>query len=150
MATGNTVDPIDLHVGNRVRARRLLLGLSQEQLGKYIGVTFQQIQKYEKGTNHIAVKRLAQMSAALRVPITYFLEDIANTMKSGLTAPGFSEAEQEAFDSGDVAVDEADVMTRRDVLTLVRAYTAITDPRLQKQIIEMAKAMSSTPKDENA
>jgi len=129
-------DPVDTHVGARVKTRRLMLGLSQEELAKAIGLTFQQVQKYERGTNRISVSRLIDISRSLRVSFDYFLEgcsNISNTRKLGIK--GVSDTKQ--------AVLEPDPMVKRDVVELVRAYSAIQKPQLKKQILEMAKAMAA-------
>ena len=131
--------PVDTHVGAKVKSRRLMLGLSQEELAKSIGLTFQQVQKYERGTNRISVSRLTEISRALKVPLDYFLEGCANIANAG-AAPkrtpmrGVSDTPQ--------AMLEPDPMTKRDVLELIRAYEQISTPQLKKQLLEMAKAMA--------
>ena len=132
------LNPVDLHVGAKVKTRRLMMGLSQEELATAIGVTFQQVQKYERGTNRISVSRLVEISRALKVPMDYFLE---STAAVGGTAKkpaqrGVSDVKQTAF-------ADSDPMTKRDVVELVRAYQAIKTPALKKQLLEMAKALSS-------
>ena len=134
-------NPVDVYIGNKVKARRLILGLSQEELAKSIGLTFQQVQKYERGTNRISVSRLIDIGKALKAPIDYFFDGVAASalgMKSALIK-GFADTKQEPF--------EPDQLTKRDVLELVRAYSRIKSPQLKKQIIEMAKAMSNTSND---
>lgn len=132
--------PVDTHVGAKVKSRRLMLGLSQEELAKSIGLTFQQVQKYERGTNRISVSRLTEISRALKVPLDYFLEGCANVALSGGAATrraplrGVSDTPQ--------AMLEPDPMTKRDVLELIRAYEQISTPQLKKQLLEMAKAMA--------
>jgi transcriptional regulator with XRE-family HTH domain len=130
--------PVDTHVGIKVKSRRLMLGLSQEELAKSIGLTFQQVQKYERGTNRISVSRLADISRALRVPIDYFLDGCAAIVQPRGTAKpalkGVSDNKQ--------ATLEPDMLARRDVLELVRAYQQIEAPQLKKQLLEMAKAMA--------
>jgi transcriptional regulator with XRE-family HTH domain len=133
-------NPVDLHVGGKVKTRRLMLGLSQEELAQAIGLTFQQVQKYEKGTNRISVSRLMDISRALKSPVDYFLSGAAAAMQSKkLAIKGFSDTKQSAL--------EGDPMTRRDVLELVRAYQQIEKPQLKKQLLEMAKAMAKTGND---
>jgi transcriptional regulator with XRE-family HTH domain len=126
-------NPIDIHVGAKVKTRRLMLGLSQEELASAIGLTFQQVQKYERGTNRISVSRLVDICRALKVPFAYFLD--------GSVAAGRKPALRGVADTGQ---DEysPDVLTRRDVLDLVRAYSSIKAPHLKKQLLEMAKAMA--------
>lgn len=129
-------DPVDIHVGSKVKVRRLMLGLSQDDLAKLIGLTFQQIQKYEKGTNRISVSRLMDISRALRVSFDYFLQGCAvGTSGRKLDARGVSDVKQAAL--------EPDPMAQRDIIELVRAYSSIRTPRLKKQLLEMAKVMAS-------
>lgn len=128
--------PVDVHVGNKVKTRRLMLGLSQEDLAKAIGLTFQQVQKYERGTNRISVSRLLDISKALKITYNYFLE---GSVSKKLGARGVADSGQDDF--------ESDPMTRKDVLELVRAYSSIQTPQLKKQLIEMAKAMASMESD---
>jgi transcriptional regulator with XRE-family HTH domain len=133
-------NPVDTHVGARVKTRRLMLGLSQEDLANAIGLTFQQVQKYERGTNRISVSRLMDISRALRVSFDYFVEGCANLAIPRKPAlRGVSDNKQ--------ATIEPDPLSRRDVLELVRAYSAISTPQLKKQLLEMAKAMAADSKD---
>lgn len=125
-------NPVDVHVGTKVKTRRLMLGLSQESLAQLIGLTFQQIQKYERGTNRISVGRLMEISKALKAPIDYFIEGVYSGGKK--PAKGFSDNKQAAF--------QDDLMVKRDVLELVRSYQNIQTPQLKKQLLEMAKAMA--------
>ncbi|MDA0238647.1 MAG: helix-turn-helix transcriptional regulator, partial [Proteobacteria bacterium] len=107
-------DPVDIHVGSRVRLRRTLLGLSQEKLGEAVGLTFQQIQKYERGANRIGASRLYDLSNILDVPVSYFYEDMADDVRNREIGAGLHEA-QEGY------VAEKDPLTRRETLELVRA-----------------------------
>lgn len=132
--------PVDTHVGAKVKSRRLMLGLSQEELAKSIGLTFQQVQKYERGTNRISVSRLMDIARALKTPLDYFTDGIASMAegRGGKAAMrGVSDVKQAAF-------DDVDTMTKKDVLELVRAYQRISTPALKKQLVEMAKAMAAT------
>jgi len=138
-------DPIDIHVGAKVRAKRLLLGLSQEALASKIGLTFQQVQKYERGTNRISVSRLVDICRALKSPLDSFLDSslaIGKPMSRGDLNRGFSDNEQESLLMGD-----GELLAKRDVFELIRAYSKIESPKLKKQILEMAKAMSSDSED---
>lgn len=132
-------NPVDIHVGSKVKSRRLMLGLSQEELANAIGVTFQQVQKYERGTNRISVSRLVDISRSLKVPVDYFMDNLysvaAGTHNKKAATRGVSDNKQAALDP--------DPMTRRDVVELVRAYQAIKTPALKKQLLEMAKAMAT-------
>ncbi|MCK5517898.1 MAG: helix-turn-helix domain-containing protein [Alphaproteobacteria bacterium] len=135
-------NPVDIYVGAKVKSRRLVLGLSQEDLAKSIGLTFQQVQKYERGINRISVSRLVDICRALKTPIDHFLEGSLSVGRVGsrnLTVKGFSDTKQEPF--------EADPLVKRDVMELVRAYSKITRPQLKKQILEMAKALSNSGND---
>jgi transcriptional regulator with XRE-family HTH domain len=126
-------NPIDIHVGAKVKSRRLMLGLSQEELASAIGLTFQQVQKYERGTNRISVSRLVDICRALKVPFSYFLDGSAMAGRKPALR-GVADAGQDEY--------SPDVLTRRDVLDLVRAYSSIKAPHLKKQLLEMAKAMA--------
>ncbi len=137
-------NPVDIYVGAKVKARRLILGLSQEELAKSIGLTFQQVQKYERGTNRISVSRLIDICRTLKTPVDYFFDgSFALPKVPGATAKpmlnkGFGDVRQEPL--------EADPLMKKDVLELVRAYSRIKSPQLKKQILEMAKAMSNDAK----
>lgn len=137
---GGVANPVDIHVGTRLRLRRTLLGLSQEKLGEAVGLTFQQIQKYERGANRIGASRLFQFAQVLQVPIGFFFEDMEPLDKSGAGAhPGLAEQPQEAISE--------DPLKKRETLELVRAYYKISDPAVRKQLFELAKSLSrSTPK----
>lgn len=134
--------PIDIHVGSRVRLRRTLLGMSQERLGDALGLTFQQVQKYERGVNRIGASRLFDISRVLDVPISYFFDDMPEGMsETPVSGPrgrmyGFSEA-QEPFAAG---VD--DNMNKRETLELVRAYYRITDPAVRKRVFDLLKSLA--------
>jgi transcriptional regulator with XRE-family HTH domain len=133
-------NPIDVHVGSRVRLRRTLMGMSQEKLGNEIGLTFQQVQKYERGANRVGASRLYQLSRVLNVPVSFFFEELPDMVsKAALvaagTAMGFAENEQAEF--------EHDPMARRETLELVRAYYRITDPKVRKRVFELTKAMAN-------
>jgi transcriptional regulator with XRE-family HTH domain len=111
-------DPIDVHVGGRVRLRRTLLGMSLEDLGEALDLTFQQVQKYERGTNRIGASRLYQLSLIFDVPVEYFFEELEGKGSSS-----------------------DDVMLKRETLELVRAYYRIRDPKLREALHAMIKAM---------
>lgn len=131
--------PIDVHVGSRVRLRRTLLGMSQEKLGEALGLTFQQVQKYERGVNRIGASRLFDLSRVLDVPIGFFFDDMPPEMggsQSGRRFGGFQET-QDGF--------EDDTLHRRETLELVRAYYRITDPSVRKRVFDLIKSL--TPAD---
>lgn len=136
-------NPVDIHVGARVRLRRTLLGLSQEKLGEAIGLTFQQVQKYERGANRIGSSRLFDLSRVLDVPVGFFFEDMPNAVstRSPAQVRGNELAMQGAAD--DRASYEADPMARRETLELVRAYYKIKDPSIRKKLFDMTKALGN-------
>ncbi len=125
---------IDAHVGSRVRLRRTLLGMSQEKLGAAVGLTFQQIQKYERGTNRIGSSRLYQFRQVLDVPVSFFF-DVMPAEIAG-RGPGLAVAAGEAF--------KADHLARRETLELARAYYRISDPVVRKRLFELVKAIAGT------
>lgn|SRR3990167_4807482 len=130
-------NPVDIHVGSRVRLRRTLLGLSQEKLGDAVGLTFQQIQKYERGANRIGASRLFQLSRILDVPISFFFDDLPAALKTteGQVAWGLRERDQKTI--------EPDPLARRETLELVRAYYKIADPRVRKRLFELTKSLAN-------
>ena len=132
----STPDPIDIHVGSRVRMRRTLLGMSQEKLGNALGLTFQQIQKYERGANRIGSSRLYKLSHILDVPVGYFFEDMQE--ETIRRARGLSDTGPEAF--------EQDKLAKRETLELVRAYYKITDSKVRKRTFELVKAVAQSGK----
>src|SRR5262245_44895492 len=125
---------MDIHVGSRVRLRRMVIGMSQEKLGEKMGLTFQQIQKYEKGTNRIGASRLHQLSQIMDVPVGFFFEDAPHHMSRQSGAPGFAESKTEAF--------LLDFLNSRDGLELNRAFVKITDPKVRKRVVELVRALS--------
>jgi transcriptional regulator with XRE-family HTH domain len=133
-------NPIDIHVGGRVRLRRTMLGFSQERLGNEVGLTFQQIQKYERGANRIGASRLYELSQVLDVSISYFFEDMAGEIKTrkGWMAKGLSDKGQESL--------ETDPMVRRETLELVRAYYRISNAQVRKKLFELTKSLSKVSK----
>ena len=135
-------NPVDVHVGSRVRQRRTLLGFSQEKLGEAVGLTFQQIQKYEKGANRIGASRLYQFSEILDVDVAYFFEEMPDEIKSrrGAYNAGLRDQAQESLVS--------DPMARRETLELVRYYYRISDPAVRKNVFELAKTLARTRGDD--
>jgi transcriptional regulator with XRE-family HTH domain len=132
-------NPIDVHVGRRLRLRRTLMGMSQERLGQLLGLTFQQIQKYERGVNRIGSSRLYELGQILDVPISFFFDDMAQDGGApDLLAPGLAE------DPADFAFDARDLqLEKRETLELVRAYNRISDPAVRKRLFELAKALAN-------
>ena len=129
-------NPVDIHVGSRVRQRRTLLGFSQDRLGAAVGLTFQQIQKYERGANRIGASRLYQFSEILGVTVSFFFDGMPDEIQSRQGA-----YEIGLRDQGQAPL-EKDSMARRETLELVRNYYGITDRRVRKSVFELAKSLS--------
>lgn len=133
-------NPIDVHVGRRLRLRRTLLGMSQERLGQLLGLTFQQIQKYERGVNRIGSSRLYELGQILDVPISFFFDDMPDSEEAQeLLAPGLAE-EPAAFAFDEPSAPQFD---KRETLELVRAYNRIADPAVRKRLFELTKALAN-------
>ena len=126
-------NPVDVHVGRRMRLRRTLLGMSQEKLGEAIGLTFQQVQKYERGMNRISASKLWKLSNVLDVPVSYFFDDLG--VDEDGRAPVSAGGEASSTDS--LALDP---MAKRETLELVRAYYKIADPLVRRRLFELTKA----------
>ena len=123
--------PVDVHVGSRVRLRRTLLGMSQTDLGGALGVTFQQVQKYESGKNRIAASRLYQLSMTFGVPLSYFFDDM----------PPLEETDASDLRGGVQQPSSPVPMDKRETLELVRAYYRIPDPKVRDALRRMAIAL---------
>ena len=130
-------NPIDKHVGSRVRMRRMMLGMSQEKLGDALGLTFQQVQKYEKGTNRIGASRLQQISHILQVPVSFFFEG-APTVPLSSRPEGMAEAPSPAYVS--------DFLATSDGLALTKAFTKIADSKLRRRIVDLVEQIASSDK----
>ncbi|MGQ9366362.1 helix-turn-helix domain-containing protein [Azospirillum sp. ST 5-10] len=128
-------NPIDVHVGSRVRLRRTLLGMSQEKLGEAIGLTFQQVQKYERGANRIGASRLYKLSTVLDVPVSFFFDDMPSNAGEAPIEDGETDEPVGAY--------EPDPMAKRETLELVRAYYRISDPSVRKRLFELTKAVAN-------
>ena len=131
---GDKPNPIDVHVGSRVRLRRNMLGLSQEKLGEAIGLTFQQVQKYERGANRIGASRLHDLSRVLDVPVSFFYDDMDPVRAPAIPA-GFAEPPGAGFD--------ADPLHKRETADLVTAYYRIGDPTVRRRLFDLAKALAA-------
>ncbi len=133
---GTGISPIDVHVGARVRMRRTLLGMSQTTLGDVLGLSFQQVQKYEKGTNRMGSSRLFDLSRVLDVPVEYFFEEMLSEVAA--SSPAQRRRKAKAPQSY-----ERDPLARRETLELVRAYYKISDPQVRKRLNELIKAVAA-------
>ena len=128
----------DVHVGRRLREARIAQGLSQTALGQELGVSFQQIQKYERGIDRISVGRLVHLAHVLEVPITYFFEELSDPSAiNGLEEGGTPTADMAALAVSD------DPMSKRETLELVRAYYQIEQPELRKHIFSLIRSIAS-------
>ncbi len=125
-------NPVDVHVGGRVRMRRILINLSQEKLGDRLGLTFQQVQKYEKGSNRISASRLWQMAQILGVPVAFFFDDLPK--EATRQQPGFGES------AGEGAL--MDFLSSTEGFQLNLAFSRIEDPAVRRKLVELAKALA--------
>ena len=124
-------NPIDRHVGSRVRMRRMMLSMSQEKLGDALGLTFQQVQKYEKGTNRIGASRLQQISIILQVPVAFFFEGAPEI-------PGRPDGMREAPSPAYVS----DFLASSEGLALTKAFMRIKEPKLRRRIVDLVKQIA--------
>jgi len=120
--------PVDIHVGGRVRMRRTVLGLSQERLGEAIGLTFQQVQKYERGTNRIGASRLYELSLVLNVPVGFFYEEYGARQDGGMS---------------EAPAGYAAATLQRDALELMGVFQRITDPDMRRRVLDLAKSIAN-------
>ena len=129
-------NPTDVHVGSRIRLRRNMLGMSQEKLGENLGITFQQIQKYEKGTNRVGASRLQAIATVLGVPVSFMFDDL----------PGQATGSESGFSEDATTTSALEFCTSLEGLQLNRAFVKISDVKVRRKIIDLVKALS----DENA
>ncbi len=120
-------DPVDIHVGGRIRLRRTLLGFSQEKLANALGITFQQVQKYENGTNRVGASRLFHIAKVLKVPVSFFYEGLEQS------------SEEQSEDLG-----AANMLNKKETVDLVRVYYTIEDPIVRNKFLEMIKTFAKT------
>lgn len=139
------VHPVDRHVGERLRLRRALLGMSQERLAELAGITFQQIQKYERGLNRIGASRLFEMARILDVPVTWFFEgvDASGRTVGPAAPPGLAEPPAEFLHEAGASTQPGARFDRRETLELVRAFNRIADPLVRRRLFELAKALAA-------
>jgi transcriptional regulator with XRE-family HTH domain len=125
-------NPVDKYVGSRVRMRRIMLGMSQEKLGEALGLTFQQVQKYEKGTNRVGASRIQHISEILQVPVSFLFEGCPS---GTIGSEGFSEDASPAY--------VADFLATSEGLALTRAFTRISDGRLRRSLVELVEQIAA-------
>jgi transcriptional regulator with XRE-family HTH domain len=132
-------NPIDAHVGTRVRLRRMLLGMSQEKLGEHLGLTFQQVQKYEKGVNRIGASRLFDLSRVLGVPIQFFYDEAPKELIDPALVPGFADRPAESY--------VIEFLSTREGLELNKAFVKITDPRVRRSVVDLVRSLGGDAYD---
>lgn len=128
--------PVDKHVGSRVRMRRILVGMSQEKLGEALSLTFQQIQKYEKGTNRIGASRLQQIAQVLGVPVTYLFEGAPQERTVG--DGSFAETPQTDY--------SFDLLSTPDGVQLAKAFMSIEDAKLRRRVVDLVNTLAESSK----
>jgi transcriptional regulator with XRE-family HTH domain len=134
VAAPSQAHPVDVHVGRRLRLKRTIMGLSQETIGKAIGVTFQQIQKYERGINRMGASRLYDFAKALHVPVSYFFEGYGDELSENSPVYGMAESESLGF--------EHESISNRETMDIMRAYHKIKNPHVRKRIVDLIKSMA--------
>ncbi len=123
-------NPIDKHVGSRVRMRRVLIGMSQEKLGEALGLTFQQVQKYEKGTNRIGASRLQQISNILGVAVSFFFDGAPGEVAPG----GFSDSASSSY--------VVDFLSTTEGLQLNKAFVKIKDAKVRRRVVDLVTSLA--------
>jgi len=131
--SNRSASPIDAHVGGQVRLRRMMMGMSQEWLGEQMGLTFQQIQKYEKGVNRIGASRLWALAKVLDVSIDFFYEGLT-TRSNGQTQPGMAEPPSEKY--------VVEFLNSREGLELNRAFAKISDHKVRRSIVDLVRSLA--------
>lgn len=137
MADKKQPNPIDVHVGSRIRLRRTMLGMSQEKLGESLGITFQQVQKYEKGTNRVGASRLQHISGVLGVPVSFFFEDAPG--EGGGTETGGLQEPSSAY--------VVNFLSSAEGLQLNRAFMKISNLKVRRRVIDLVKALADEADD---
>lgn len=132
-------NPVDLHVGHKIRARRNLIGMTQQEMAEATKVTFQQVQKYETGKNRTSASRLFQFARLLETTVDYFFEGLTlSDSKIGIQ-PGFADNKQSEYTAAD-----DDIMNQKETIDLVKTYYAIEDVKLRKNFLKMMKQLPTT------
>lgn len=143
MKTKGRANSIDEHVGVQLRQRRALLGLSQERLADQVGITFQQIQKYENGANRVSASRLYEFSKVLDIPVNFFFDNYSSNENNAMT-PGLAEGEQAGFEGPE------DILKRKETIELIRVYYSIKNPKLRKDLFKLVKSMAENLKNQDS
>ncbi len=130
-----TKHDIDSHVGKRLKQRRTIMGLSQEAVAKAVGITFQQVQKYEKGSNAMNANRLYEFSRFMNVPVAYFFEGVEGASAAHNMASGLSESSASAFEHENVASD-------RESLEVMKSFKRIKEPIIRKRLADLLRAVA--------
>lgn len=138
-----SLHPVDVHVGFRLKSKRVILGISQEELGNAVGVTFQQIQKYERGLNRISSSRLYEFSCILGAEISYFFEDVDGPLSAGKDVKDSKHSESGSVLHEEEQFFEHEKFNNKEVLYLVRYYLEIKDLEIRKKIFSLIKSLSS-------
>ncbi|WP_308719649.1 helix-turn-helix transcriptional regulator [Komagataeibacter xylinus] len=149
-------NPVDVHVGNRIRLRRTLLGMSQERLGNALGLTFQQVQKYERGRNRVGASRLYDLACVLDVPVAFFfdgLPDRGMEQDADVVGEAAGMAESTACVApiagvkeegrAETPVDDLALLSRRETIDLVRAYYGIEDSGTRRRVLDLVRSMGA-------
>lgn len=127
-------NPMDVHVGTRVRLRRMILGMSQEKLGEYLGLTFQQVQKYEKGVNRIGASRLFDMAKVLGVPVQFFYDDAPAGVHGSAAVSGFAETTNDGY--------VVEFLSTREGLELNKAFARISDLKVRRSVVDLVRSLA--------
>lgn len=148
-AQGKSLDrspnPIDAHVGSRIRLRRAILGLSQEKLAEELGITFQQVQKYERGLNRVGASRLWHLARVLGVNVNFFYDNFDEETQEKMSI--FTTPTMLSFAEDPAPAYDHDILGRKDVLELVRHYIRINDPKIAKNVLDLVKSISAEHSD---
>lgn len=135
MAPGKQPNPIDVHVGSRLKLRRTMMGMTQEKLGDALGVSFQQVQKYEKGANRIGASRLQEIARILDVPVSFFFEDAKQAVEPPAARVEFGFAE-------DVGTFDGPRGSSSEAHALAKAFTRIADARIRRRVIDLVETLA--------
>lgn len=139
MAPRKQPNPIDIHVGSRLKLRRTMMGMTQEKLGEQLGVTFQQVQKYEKGTNRIGASRLQEISEILGAPVSFFFEEASPMNVPRADEMAFAGVAEDASASFEVPYGNAS-----EAHALAKAFSRISDARIRRRVIDLVETLADS------